>query len=83
MSKWDKLIKRISNETNDVRFDEVKRILEYYGYTMNYSGNGGSHCTFRKKGKNPITIPKRQQIKKIYILMVKKVVEEETRNEEN
>lgn len=83
MSKWDKLLARICLISKDLRFDEVKKILENYGYEMYAPRSGSSHYTFRKPGCQPITIPKHEPIKKAYIEMVKKVVEsEETRNEE-
>lgn len=28
MSKWDKLIKRISGLAKDIRFDELRKVLE-------------------------------------------------------
>jgi hypothetical protein len=34
MSQFEKLLKRIHNLSNDLRFSEIKKILEYYGYTM-------------------------------------------------
>lgn len=30
MSQWDKLIKRIRNLSNDLRFDELRKVLESY-----------------------------------------------------
>jgi len=59
-----------------MRFQELKRVLEYYGYQMTAPSSGSSHYTFRKPGKNPITIPKHEPIKKIYVEMVRKIVEE-------
>ena len=35
MSKWDKLIARICNLSKDLRFDELRKVLESYGYEMN------------------------------------------------
>ena len=55
--------------------------LESYGYTINAPKSGSSHYTFRKPGKNPITIPKHEPIKRIYVEMVREVVEEENANE--
>lgn len=81
MSKWDKLIQRILTLPNDVRFEELKAILEYYGYQMKGPGSGSSQMTFRKEGHNPITVPKHRHIKKVYVAMVQKVVEEEMKNE--
>ena len=78
MSKWDKLLSRILSLSKDMRFDELKRVLESYGYEMNAPKSGSSHYTFRKPGKNPITIPKHEPIKKIYVEMVREVVEEST-----
>ncbi|PNH19116.1 toxin HicA [Lachnospiraceae bacterium] len=76
MSKWDKLLSRILSLSKDMRFDELKKVLESYGYEMNAPKSGSSHYTFRKPGRNPITIPKHEPIKKIYVEMVREVVEE-------
>lgn len=46
MSKWDKLIKRICNLSKDIRFNELRKVLESYGYEMKAPGRGGSHFTF-------------------------------------
>lgn len=83
MSKWDKLILRIRSLSKDMRFNEIRKVLEEYGYVMKIPGSGSSHYTFRKKGCNPITIPKHEPIKRIYIEMVKEVVENESREREN
>ncbi len=81
MSKWDKLLSRILLLSKDMRFDELRKVLESYGYTMHAPKSGSSHCTFRKPGKNPITIPKHEPIKKVYVEMVREVVEEESQHE--
>ena len=77
MSKWDKLITRIYNLSKDLRFDELRKVLESYGYEMNAPRNGSSHYTFRKKGQGIITIQKHKPIKKVYIKLVRDVVEKE------
>lgn len=81
MSKWDKLLSRVLSLPKDMRFDELRKVLESYGYTMNAPKSGSSHYTFRKQGRNPITIPKHEPIKKVYIEMVREVVEEESLHE--
>ncbi len=40
-----------------------------------------SHYTFRKPGCQPITIPKHEPIKKVYVEMIKQVVESEGAHE--
>lgn len=44
---------------------------------MNAPKGGSSHYTFRKVGCQPITIPKHEPIKKVYVEMVKQIVESE------
>ena len=82
MSKWDKLITRIYNLSKDLRFEELRKVLESCGYKMKAPRGGSSHYTFRKEGCMPITIPKHEPIKKIYIEMVKQVVESEGKKNE-
>ena len=83
MSKWEKLLNRICSLSKDLRFDELRKVLESYGYTMNAPRSGSSHYTFRKQGCMPITIPKHEPIKRVYVEMVKEVVESEVLNSEN
>lgn len=75
MTKLDKLVNRILNVPKDMRFDEVKKVLEKCGYKTEQPKGGSSHYTFRKEGCEPITIPKHSPIKRIYVKMVKEVVE--------
>ena len=83
MSSWDKLIARILSLSKNLRFDELRKVLEEYGYTMHAPRSGSSHYTFRKKGCTPITIPKHEPIKKVYVEMVRDVVESEVKNNED
>ena len=76
MSQWDKLIMRINRLSKDLRLDELRKVLESYGYEMNAPRGGSSHYTFRKQGCAPITIPKQEPIKKVYVEMVRQVVED-------
>ena len=82
MSKWDKLIERIYHLSKDLRFAELQKVLESYGYEMNAPKRGSSHYTFRKEGCMPITIPKHEPVKKVYVDMVRKIVESEDENDE-
>ena len=45
--------------------------------------SGSSHYTFRKPGCQPITIPKHEPIKAVYVEMVRDIVESEAANNEN
>ena len=83
MSKWDKLLMRIRSLSTDLRFDELRKVLESYGYKMKSPRSGSSHYTFRRSGCQPITIPKHEPIKRVYVELVRQVVESEVRNDED
>ena len=83
MTKWDKLIAKILTLSKDLRFDELRKVLESYGYEMHTPRSGSSHYTFRKPGCQPITIPKHEPIKKVCVEMVRQIVESEASNNEN
>lgn len=50
MSKWDKLITRICNLSKDLRFDELRKVLESYGYEMNAPGREAVITLSESKG---------------------------------
>lgn len=83
MSKWDKLIMRICSLSKDLRFSELQKVIESYGYRMDAPRSGSSHYTFRKAGCNPITIPKHEPVKRVYVEMVKQIIENEGNDSEN
>ena len=78
MAKWEKLLERLYRLDMSIRFEELTKILKTFGYLSNETGGGSSHVTFRKKGCNPVTIPRHSPIKKVYIELVKNVVINET-----
>ena len=80
MGRWDKLIRKITSLNKDMRFLELKKVLESYGYVMSSPKSGSSHHTFRKPGCNPITIPNHEPIKIVYVKMVKEIIESEQLN---
>lgn len=83
MSQLDKLLQRIRSLDKNLRFNELRKVLEYYGYTMSGPSSGSSHKTFRKQGQIPITIPQHDPIKRAYVEKVKEVIESEGFDDEN
>lgn len=81
MSKWEKLLREIRSLSRELRFDELRRVLESYGYTMCAPRGGSSHYTFRKPGCRPITVTKHEPIKRVYVEMVRQVIESEENHE--
>lgn len=74
MSSWDKLLKKLYSLSSELKYSDLKKILERYGFTARETRGGSSHVTFYKKGCAPITIPRHKEIKKIYIRMVRDAV---------
>lgn len=81
VSQFEKLLQRISALENNMRFKELKKVLERLGYEMKGPSSGSSHMTFRKKGHMPITIPVHDPIKRVYVEKVKEIVEGESEDE--
>lgn len=77
LPKWDKLLKRIIFLSKDLRFEELQKVLEAYGYEMSAPRSGSSHRTFRKEGYSVVTIPKDKSIKIAYVEIVKDIIESE------
>jgi hypothetical protein len=48
MSKIEKLFERVRNNPQNVRFDEMCKLAEVYGFK--YKGGKGSHKAYSKKG---------------------------------
>ena len=74
MSQWDKLLAEILSEDSSLRFDDLRKALIRIGYTVQQPNSGGSHYTFRKPGCTPITIPKHEPLKRVYIKLVSQAV---------
>ena len=81
MSKHEKLLRRIQNLDQSLRYEELAKILKAYGYEPTETKGGSSHITFRKPNCYPITIPRHVPIGKKYIELVKNVVERGEQNE--
>lgn len=77
MSQFDKLLQRILALDKNLRFEELQKVLEHYGFVMGGPGGGSSHKTFRKTGELPITIPLHEPIKRAYVEKVRDIVESE------
>lgn len=49
MSKFDKLIKEIKSSSGDIRFQELKKVLESYGYVGKPPKGGSSSSRHLEK----------------------------------
>jgi predicted RNA binding protein YcfA (HicA-like mRNA interferase family) len=62
---------RIAQHPKGVRFEELRRLLEAYGWTPERPRSGSSHHTFRRPGELPITVPfRRPTVLPVYVRAV-------------
>ena len=76
MSRKDKLFEAIKNNPKNVKFEDLKKILESLGYTA--VNRGGSHYVFTKEDSISLTIPYKRPVKVIYVKQVIKIIEDES-----
>jgi len=76
MSKKEKLIEAIKNNPKNVKFEDLRKILENLGYTA--VNNGGSHYVFTKENATSLTIPYKKPVKVVYVKQVIKILDEES-----
>jgi predicted RNA binding protein YcfA (HicA-like mRNA interferase family) len=70
MSKKEKLIERLLRKPVDMRFDEVKVILEYFGFILDKQNQKGSHFVFFK-GDLQMTVPVHNHVvKRTYLQQI-------------
>lgn len=80
---YNKLLKRFLELDHDIRFEEIVKVMKEYGYEIKQPKGGSSHYSFVKPGCSRIVIPKHKPIKKVYVKMIKKVIEEEMKEYES
>ena len=79
----DKLLKRFLELDHDIRFEEIVKVMKEYGYEIKQPKGGSSHYSFVKPGCSRVVIPRHKPIKKVYVKMIKKVIEEEMKENES
>ena len=57
MSKWEKLLQKILSLSRDMRFDELRKVLESYGYQMHAPHGGSSHFPSARLDASPSPSP--------------------------
>jgi len=67
MSKWDKLLKRICTLSKDIRFDELRKVLESCGYEMNAPRSGSAIIRLEKKDVSQLRYQSMSQLRKLML----------------
>ena len=74
MSSFEKLIERFVYNQNNITINNVRRLLNDFGYTE--KKKPGSECTFHKRGSYPVNVPtvKGRHVKKAYVKGIVKIL---------
>ena len=75
MSRRMKLYAKIRQNPKDVRYEELKTLLELCGYSLRQT-SGGSHRWFVKPGCEPIHFPEHHPVGEVYVKKALKVLED-------
>lgn len=67
MSRLEKLIEVIRARPPEARFEDVRKLLEAFGWEMRRQS--GSHVSFKKRGERSITVPlvSGRKVKRTYL----------------
>jgi predicted RNA binding protein YcfA (HicA-like mRNA interferase family) len=76
MSQREKLRQRIKNNPNNVSFDDLRKLLEAYGFTQRPQRSGSSHFWFFKEGCGLINVPYHRPVKQVYVRKVIQLLED-------
>ena len=80
MSKAEKALLKIRQNPKSVRFEEIDKVLNLYGFERRQSRKGTSHYVYILKTEHKfyrVTIPfKRPFVKKVYIQQVLEIIDE-------
>jgi predicted RNA binding protein YcfA (HicA-like mRNA interferase family) len=70
MGKLEKLVEQFLNKPPEVRFEDVRYLLEAFGFEEKRSK--GSHHSFRDSQGRKITVPKKggQKVKGVYVQQI-------------
>lgn len=74
MSNRDKLLQKIKNNPNDVRFQDLCKLLEWDEWKHKSTRTSSTHYTYKKNGFGKVTIVKGKH-NKVKVEYVKKVLE--------
>ena len=76
MSGIEKLIEKMKNQPNGIKFSEVEKILNYMDFYE--TRQKGSHKRFKNKATNEtLTLPVQNPLKAIYIKQILKLLGDE------
>lgn len=78
-----KLAGKILANRKNVEFNDLKRLLEGFGFECRQPRGGSSHYVFRRPQTYPISVPKNRPVNKTYVDQVINLLDLEEWHEQN
>ena len=76
MSQDEKLLQRIRNNPKTVSFDELDKVLRWYGFECRQPKSGSSHYVYIL-GRHRVAVPyKRPHVKQVYVKEVLDILDQ-------
>lgn len=75
MVKRIKILGKILNNPNNVRFEDMRNLLLYFNFKERQPKGGSSHYTYRN-GSQIITLPRHYPLNKVYVKRILKILKE-------
>ena len=78
MPSIEKIIEKMKNQPNGIRFSEIEKVLNYLEYYE--TRQKGSHKRFKNKEKQEsITLPEQNPIKAVYVKQILEMLGDDER----
>ena len=74
MSKKEKLLQKILSNPQDVRFEELDRLLKHFGVECRRVR--GDHFIYKRKGYRALPIPRKTPVRSIYVKQALDLIED-------
>jgi len=75
MGRKEKLLEQLRNNPTNVRFEDLDKLLQWYGFECR-PPHGGSHYFYKRKGCRPISIPRHKPVKSCYVKRALALIDE-------
>jgi predicted RNA binding protein YcfA (HicA-like mRNA interferase family) len=76
MSKREKRLARLRRNPNDVSFDQLRRVLEDYGFEYRQTEGSHYHFSYTLGGATKVySVPFRRPVKDVYVKRALKVID--------
>ena len=76
MDRREKLLAQIRNNPNNVRFEDLDKLLQAYGFVLRRPKGGGSHYVYKRTGCAPMTVPRHKPVGRVYVMQVLAKIDE-------